>query len=77
MKRRLDLFTPITILTMIITSLSGIFSWNLTKAYDVVNQYGETVRMYGYAFKPTTAIFRPPFPWVRIFASCFLWCLCL
>lgn len=48
MKQRFDLFAPITIICMIITSLSGVLSWNLSASYDVINQYGQTIQMYGY-----------------------------
>ena len=60
MKRRKDYLAVIVILLMLITTISGICSINFTKAYDYVNQYGQTVSVYGYGIYAHDTFFKAP-----------------
>lgn len=60
MKKKKDyLAVVISILTMI-ASGAGIMSINFTKAYDFVNLYGHTVKMYGYGIYANDTYFQAP-----------------
>ncbi len=43
-----DYLTLITIILMVVTSIAGILSINFSRSYDIMNQYGHTVKLYGY-----------------------------
>lgn len=60
MKRRKDYLTLVIILLIIISCGAGIMSINFTKAYDFVNQYGHTVKMYGYGIYAHDTYFQAP-----------------
>lgn len=46
--KRHDILAIVTILLLCVVSLAGILSINFSCAYDYVNQYGQTVALYGY-----------------------------
>lgn len=48
MKGRRDYITVITIMLLIIAGVAGVFSLNLGHSYEVMNQYGQAVQIYGY-----------------------------
>lgn len=35
------------VILLVITTLCGVLSWDISKSFDIVNQYGETVKMWG------------------------------
>ena len=47
MSKRNDWLTIMTIVLMMVTSVTGILSWNLSCSYEITNLYGQTVKMYG------------------------------
>ncbi len=50
MKQRLehiDVLSIITILILAIVSIAGVLSLDFSKSYEVVNQYGDSVKIYG------------------------------
>lgn len=57
MKKK-DLLAVITILLLITSSLVGILSMDYTKAYDFVNQYGQTVSIYNYGIYARDSFFQ-------------------
>lgn len=60
MKHKKDYLAIITILCLCITSLCGIFSMNFQHGYDVVNQYGHTVKIFGYGIYAHDSYFKAP-----------------
>ena len=60
MKRNKDILAVITILCMCITSITGIFSMNFEHAHDFVNQYGHTVKVFGYGIYANDSYFKAP-----------------
>lgn len=60
MKRNKDILAVITILCMCITSITGIFSMNFEHAHDFVNQYGHTVKIFGYGIYANDSYFKAP-----------------
>jgi len=59
LKNRKILFVLVIIL-LLITSVSGILSWNTASSYWVENQYGDKVLMYGYGIYARDSFFRAP-----------------
>ncbi|MDF2485413.1 MAG: hypothetical protein K0R46_1581 [Herbinix sp.] len=47
MKTKKDTLSLIVIVLLVIISLAGILSLDFTKSYEITNQYGNTVKMYG------------------------------
>ncbi|MEE1342411.1 MAG: hypothetical protein U0L23_06795 [Lachnospiraceae bacterium] len=60
MTKSKDYLTLITIALLIITSVAGIMSINFTKSYEIINQYGHTVQMYGYGIYAHDTYFLAP-----------------
>ncbi len=60
MTKRRDYLTLITIALMIMTSMSGILSIDFTRSYEIVNQYGHVVEMYGYGIYAFDTYFQAP-----------------
>jgi hypothetical protein len=60
MKTRKDWLAVTTILLLCITSIAGILSINFSKAYDIQNQYGQTVSIYGYGIYTYDSYFKAP-----------------
>ena len=60
MKKRKDYIAIITIILLCVTTISGILSLNFSHAYDVVNQYGQTVSLYGYGIYAFDTYFKAP-----------------
>lgn len=47
MEKKKDILSIIVIALLIIISATGVLSLDFTKSYEVMNQYGDTVKMYG------------------------------
>jgi len=60
MKKRFEMISIVTILLLIWASLAGVLSIDFSHSYDAVNQYGETVRMYGYGIYAHDTYFKAP-----------------
>lgn len=60
MKKRKEILAVITMLLMLCTTIPGILSLSFSHAYDVVNQYGQTVSIYGYGIYAHDSYFKAP-----------------
>ncbi|MDD6038483.1 MAG: hypothetical protein PUD20_06785 [bacterium] len=60
MKKKMHVLTVVILILTIISSVAGMVSVNFTKAYDIVNQYGQTVKMYGYGIYAHDTYFQAP-----------------
>ena len=60
MKKKKDFFAIITILCMCVTSICGIISMNFDYGYDFINQYGHTVKIFGYGIYANDSYFKAP-----------------
>lgn len=60
MNKRKDWFAVVTILLMCITTISGILSINFSHAYNFLNQYGQSVSIYGYGVYKFDSYFKAP-----------------
>ncbi|HAN20062.1 MAG: hypothetical protein A2Y15_05205 [Clostridiales bacterium GWF2_36_10] len=60
MKQKLYFLSMLTIILLIIVSTAGILSLDFSKSYDVINQYGDTVRIYGYGIYSHDSFFKAP-----------------
>lgn len=55
-----NVLTVATILLLIACALPGLFSINFQSDYEVTNQYGEVIRMYGYGIYAHESYFKAP-----------------
>lgn len=60
MKKKKDFFAIITILCMCVTSICGIISMNFDYGYNFINQYGHTVKIFGYGIYANDSYFKAP-----------------
>lgn len=60
MTKKRDYLTLTTIVLLIVTSMAGILSIDFTKSYEIVNQYGHIVEMYGYGIYAYDTYFQAP-----------------
>lgn len=60
MSKKKDVWAIITMLCMCVTSVTGILSMNFQHAYDIVNQYGDTVKIFGYGIYAHDSYFKAP-----------------
>lgn len=60
MSKRRDYLALITIALTVVTSVVGILSIDFSKSYNFINQYGHTVRMYGYGIYAFDTYFSAP-----------------
>ncbi|MBE5960515.1 MAG: hypothetical protein E7256_03870 [Lachnospiraceae bacterium] len=60
MRGRRDDLAVITMILMVITTIAGILSINFTSSYDFINQYGQTVSLYGYGIYAHDSYFKAP-----------------
>lgn len=58
--KRIDWLTILITCLLCITSISGILSINFNKGYDVTNQYGSIVEIYGSGIYASDSYFRAP-----------------
>jgi hypothetical protein len=59
-KTRVDLLSIVIIMMLGICSLLGILSMDFTKSFDVVNQYGDTVAIFGSGIYSGDTYFKAP-----------------
>ena len=60
MKTKKDILAILTMLCLCITSIMGILSMNFDHAHDFVNQYGHTVKIFGYGIYANDSYFKAP-----------------
>lgn len=60
MKKKIDILAIITMLCMCVTSIMGILSMKFDYAHDFVNQYGQTVKIFGYGIYANDSYFKAP-----------------
>lgn len=60
MSKRKDYLAIITIVLLVITSVCGILSLNFNHSYEFINQYGQSVLMYGYGIYAYDTYFQAP-----------------
>lgn len=56
----IDRLVIITIVLLIIISVTGLCAFNLSNSYEVINQYGDTVKMWGSGVYSHDSYFRAP-----------------
>ena len=60
MKKKKDVLAIITMLCMCVTTLSGVLSMNFGYSHDFINQYGHTVKIFGYGIYANDSYFKAP-----------------
>ena len=60
MKTKKDILAILTMLCLCITSIMGILSMNFDHAHDFINQYGHTVKIFGYGIYANDSYFKAP-----------------
>lgn len=60
MKKRRHLLPAISIILLCITSIGGILSMNFSYSYDMTNQYGSVVKMFGFGIYAHDSYFKAP-----------------
>lgn len=60
MRKNIQVLPAITIVLLFVTSLTGILSLNFSKSFEVANQYGDIVRIYGYGIYSHDSYFKAP-----------------
>lgn len=56
----LDLLVVAEIILLLIITLAGVFSFSTTHSYDITNQYGDIVKIYGYGIYAHDSYFKAP-----------------
>lgn len=59
-KTILKILNLLIILLLLIVTICGIYSFNTTQFYDVVNQYGDTIQMWGSGIYAHDSYFKAP-----------------
>lgn len=57
---RKDYAAEVTIILLAVCAIAGVLSLNFEHSYEVVNQYGQTVEMYGYGVYAHDTYFQAP-----------------
>lgn len=60
MNKKKDFLAIVTMLCMCIITICGILSMNFEYAHDFVNQYGHTVKIFGYGIYANDSYFKAP-----------------
>lgn len=60
MKKKIDVLTIITILILIVVSVTGVLSLSFSKSYEITNQYGDIVQIYGNGIYAHDSFFKAP-----------------
>ncbi len=58
--KAIHILTITAVVLLAITTLFGVFSWNISKSFDAVNQYGETIKMWGSGIYARDSYFKAP-----------------
>lgn len=46
-KSAIHIISAVSVILLLIITLCGVLSWNTSETFDAVNQYGETIKMWG------------------------------
>lgn len=60
MNRKKDILAIVTMICMCVTSICGILSMKFDYAHDFLNQYGHTVKIFGYGIYANDSYFKAP-----------------
>lgn len=60
MNKKKDILAIVTMINMCVTSICGILSMNFEYAHDFINQYGHTVKIFGYGIYANDSYFKAP-----------------
>ena len=60
MRGKKDILSILVMILLVIISLAGILSLDFTKSYEVTNQFGNTVKMYGAGIYAHDSYFKAP-----------------
>lgn len=60
MNKKNDIWAIVTMICMCVTSICGILSMKCGYAYDFINQYGHTVKIFGYGIYANDSYFKAP-----------------
>lgn len=60
MNRKKDILAVLTMICMCVTSICGILSMKFDYAHDFLNQYGHTVKIFGYGIYANDSNFKAP-----------------
>lgn len=60
MTKKIDWLSILIVCLLCITSICGILSLNFNHGYDVINQYGDTVKIYGSGIYASDSYFKAP-----------------
>ncbi len=60
MNKKKDFLAIVTVICMCIITICGILSMNFEYAHDFVNQYGHTVKIFGYGIYANDSYFKAP-----------------
>lgn len=60
MKKKIEILTSITILTGLISTIIGILSFDTAHSYNVLNQYGKTITLWGSGIYSHDSYFKAP-----------------
>ncbi|MBQ8614161.1 MAG: hypothetical protein IJ416_08120 [Ruminiclostridium sp.] len=45
--KAIHILSALAVILLVITTLCGVLSWDNSKSFDAINQYGETIKMWG------------------------------
>lgn len=60
MNKKNDIWAIVTMICMCVTSICGILSMKFGYAHDFINQYGHTVKIFGYGIYANDSYFKAP-----------------
>lgn len=60
MNKKKDILAIVTMISMCATSICGILSMNFEYTHDFINQYGHTVKIFGYGIYANDSYFKAP-----------------
>ena len=60
MNKKKDILAIVTMISMCVTSICGILSMKFEYAHDFINQYGHTVKLFGYGIYANDSYFKAP-----------------
>lgn len=60
MKKKIEILTVLSIVTGFLSLIPGILSFNINQSYNVINQYGDTVTLWGAGIYTHDSYFKAP-----------------
>lgn len=60
MNKKNDIWAIVTMICMCVTTICGILSMKFDYAHDFINQYGHTVKIFGYGIYANDSYFKAP-----------------